>query len=942
MTVIERIHQDHRDLARVLKKHAGIRRVVEDLYPNTAHFIYELLQNAEDTGATEAAFVLTADKLVFEHDGRAFNEADIRAITDIGEGTKTEDNEQIGRFGIGFKAVFAYTETPRIWSPSYSFKISEMVLPSEIPSVSNLRKRTRFEFPFNSRKMHQAQAFSEVKAGLEEISDNTLLFLSNIEMIHWRIDGVREGRLLRIQHSDHHIGILRENDDRPTESTNFLRFTEPVDGFECQHAAVAFELEPILRDDPSIGSTPLEEQFRISPSKRGCVAVYFTAAKETSNLRFHLHAPFVPDLSRSSIKDTPANLPLFKQLAGIAAKSLSSIRDLGLLDREFLAVLPNSQDEVSTQYADIRDAIVDAMNKRALTPTHAGGHEPAGRLLQAEAGLKSLLDHDDINFLFDTTNHRRDWAITARQRNSREDRFLSDLDIKRWGVEQFVKELDKRLSNKSRFCFSTTSWKQGPDGPFLGWICRKPAEWHRALYALFYRELENKLNLFKQICIVRCSDGEYRIGSHTYFPTPETREDTIHPRVAEETYTGGGTKTEQKRARAFLDGVGVCEVGEYEQIEAILKRRYAAPASVPPWQTHQSDLRRFIALVEDKPSTSSLFKDYFIIEGSNHLWSRPGGLYLDEPYLKTGLKAYYEPLASGANRTALSDAYSDFDMLPQLIEFAQSCGVADRLAIAEVSCRDNPEKKELLSAPGSVLTETGIDTDFAIPELEALFETPNPALSHLVWQTLCVRSDDKRILKATYQKNKSNYPRYADSQLVHQLRNAAWVPQQDATFVRPAEASSDLLPKVFPFDPGWAWITKIYFGEETETLIQGFADALGFGDDELAVFRRFVDLAPDIRKGLLEGVSQVDLPVNKPNNPDRRARSVRKNARQAPERKTEQRKRLVSVNRDRIKREKATPYLRELYTNADGVTFCQACKDSLQGDSKVLRFLIAM
>ena len=39
----------------------GIRRIVEDLYPDTAHFIYELLQNAEDTGASEAAFVLTAD-----------------------------------------------------------------------------------------------------------------------------------------------------------------------------------------------------------------------------------------------------------------------------------------------------------------------------------------------------------------------------------------------------------------------------------------------------------------------------------------------------------------------------------------------------------------------------------------------------------------------------------------------------------------------------------------------------------------------------------------------------------------------------------------------------------------------------------------------------------------------------------------------------------------
>ena len=937
MSVIERVRQDRGDLARVLKKHAGIRRIVEDLYPDSAHFIYELLQNAEDTGATEAAFVLTADRLVFEHNGRTFDEADIRAITDIGEGTKAEDDEQIGRFGIGFKAVFAYTETPRIWSPSYAFEISEMVLPSEIPSDPSLGDRTRFEFPFNSGKKPQGQAFSEVQDGLEEISDNTLLFLSNIEEIQWRIDGGRVGRLLRILHTDHHTEILREIDGRPTESANFLRFTEPVDGLERQHAAVAFALEPVSGNDPSIGLTPFAKKFRIAPSERGCVAVYFTAAKETSNLRFHLHAPFVPELSRSSIKDTPANAPLFAQLAGLAAESLSSIRDLGLLDREFLAVLPNSQDEIPGQYAPIRDAIVDAMNERALTPKHTGGHAPAGRLLQAEAGLKELLDREDIHFLVDTDDDPRDWAIAATQRNSRVDRFLRGLDIQQWGVEQFVEVLDERFSNKRRLCYSTYTWKQGPDGPFLDWMRPKPAEWHRALYALFHRELEDELNLFDQICIVRRSDGEYGTGCQSYFPTPETREDPIHPRVAEDTYAGGGTKTEQTRARAFLEGVGVREVGEFQQIEAILEQRYADPTRVPPWQTHQSDLRRFIALVEKDRSASTLFKDYFIFQGSNGLWSRPNDLYLDAPYLETGLKAYYGPLASEASRTALSDVYSTFDMLPRLIAFARMCGATDRLEIATVSCTNNPEKERLHSAPGSILTPTGIDTDFAIPKLGTLFETPNLALSRLVWNALCDRAHDKSILKAIFRYNQSNYHHSADSQLVHQLRNAVWVPQADDVFVHPAEALRDLLPDGFPFDPGWAWLTAIRFGAETEKRAaqlrrtQEIAAELGFRDEAaLADGMRFADLAPDTRQRILaEHDSQVDLPVHEPGNPDRRAESVRENARQAPERRTERRERSVSVNRDPTKREETAPYLRELYTNADGVTFCQACKDRL-------------
>ena len=242
MSVIERVRRDREDLARVLTKYAGIRRIVEDLYPDTAHFIYELLQNAEDTEASEASFELSPESLAFEHDGRTFDEADIRAITNIGEGTKSDDEERIGRFGIGFKAVFAYTETPRIWSPTFCFGIARMVLPSELPPDPGLGGRTRFEFPFDSAKKPRAQAFQEVRDGLEEISDNTLLFLSSIEEIQWRIVGGREGRLLRIQHSEHHIEILREIDGSPTESSHFLRFTERVEGLEHQYSAIAFQL----------------------------------------------------------------------------------------------------------------------------------------------------------------------------------------------------------------------------------------------------------------------------------------------------------------------------------------------------------------------------------------------------------------------------------------------------------------------------------------------------------------------------------------------------------------------------------------------------------------------------------------------------------------------------------------------------------------------------
>jgi hypothetical protein len=39
------------------------------MYADSAHFIYELLQNADDAGATTISFTLSDKQLVIEHDG---------------------------------------------------------------------------------------------------------------------------------------------------------------------------------------------------------------------------------------------------------------------------------------------------------------------------------------------------------------------------------------------------------------------------------------------------------------------------------------------------------------------------------------------------------------------------------------------------------------------------------------------------------------------------------------------------------------------------------------------------------------------------------------------------------------------------------------------------------------------------------------------------------
>jgi HSP90 family molecular chaperone len=99
------------------------------MYSDRTHFVFELLQNAEDAGASRILFRLFDNRLEVTHDGRPFNELDVRGVCGVGEGTKAEDLTQIGKFGIGFKSVYAYTSTPEVHSGDESFRIENYVRP---------------------------------------------------------------------------------------------------------------------------------------------------------------------------------------------------------------------------------------------------------------------------------------------------------------------------------------------------------------------------------------------------------------------------------------------------------------------------------------------------------------------------------------------------------------------------------------------------------------------------------------------------------------------------------------------------------------------------------------------------------------------------------------------------------------------------------------------
>jgi superfamily II DNA or RNA helicase len=104
--------------------------------------LFELVQNAADAmrlGSGRCEVVLTADTLYVANSGEPFTVDGVIAL--MGTHDSIKRDEQIGRFGLGFKSLLAVTDSPRVFSRSGSFAFdrqeSEHVLRGLVPGLAH-------------------------------------------------------------------------------------------------------------------------------------------------------------------------------------------------------------------------------------------------------------------------------------------------------------------------------------------------------------------------------------------------------------------------------------------------------------------------------------------------------------------------------------------------------------------------------------------------------------------------------------------------------------------------------------------------------------------------------------------------------------------------------------------------------------------------------------
>ena len=108
----------------------SIQRILKT-YPRDHQILKELIQNADDAGATEIHFVRDGrthgkERIFHEsweplqgpalcvYNNRPFTTADLEGIQRLGEGSKRDDPCKTGQYGIGFSSVYHLTDVPSI------------------------------------------------------------------------------------------------------------------------------------------------------------------------------------------------------------------------------------------------------------------------------------------------------------------------------------------------------------------------------------------------------------------------------------------------------------------------------------------------------------------------------------------------------------------------------------------------------------------------------------------------------------------------------------------------------------------------------------------------------------------------------------------------------------------------------------------------------------
>lgn len=759
-------------------------KLAAELYDDRTHFIFELLQNAEDAlgrrgkwhGARKVSFHLTPTSLTLSHFGKPFDEADVRSVCDIAESTKNETS--IGRFGLGFKSVYTVTDLPEIHSGDEDFSIEDYVFPKQLNRSARSTDETQIILPLRPGDIG---AIQEITAGFRRLNPSALLFLRHIDEISWNIEGGASGFYLRnspelLGPNVQRITVIGQEDGSPEVEQHWLVFHRDVFSAKRQKTGrveIAFSLIAI-KESPG--------RWTVQPLAKSPLVVFFPTVVE-SHLGFLVQGPYRTTPSRDNIPPgEPWNQHLVKETSSLLVEAMIWMRDKAMLNTSALRCLPLDRGKFpkDSRFAPMFDSVRQAFQEQELLPAFESRYVTAYQTKLARTQeMRKLFSPTQVTALFST-------EFTA---------WLSD-DItqdKAPEIRQYLmRELDIDEITPVRLIQSLTK----------SFLETQSDEWMLRLYEFLSSQEKALHRHLDTVPLIRLDNGEHVVvrengKAKAFLPSAiATSFPTIHYAVCA-----------TPEARAFLISLGITEPDPVDDvIWNILPKYQQAPVDIDD-KAYAADIERIFAAFKTD-STMQKEKLRTVLSDTHFVMVVDTGdskTYLAKPRETYIATERLQQLFAGVPGILLVD--DEYDCLhgEDIRNLLVSCGASRYLIPQKVPSVLEPSLK------AHIRKEAGLERaswenapeDFTLRGLDPLLEllpTLKPeeviARAKVLWEALVdleVRSNSSffGIYKWGYF-HEAKAAKF-DALFIKMLNQIAWIPSTDGRLVLPGSVMFDTL-----------------------------------------------------------------------------------------------------------------------------------------------------
>ncbi|HDU2653023.1 TPA: DUF3883 domain-containing protein [Yersinia enterocolitica] len=802
------------------------------LYDDRTHFIFELLQNAEDALARRPAdtylrtvsFELRADCLILSHYGEPFNEADVRSVCDIAESTK--NNSAIGRFGLGFKSVYTVTHRPEIHSGEESFAIEDYVFPVRADAVSLKKNETKIILPLAPDDKSVAQ---DIISGFHRLGPNSLLFLKHIEEISWTVINGTSGFYLRnkpevLGPNVQRVTVLGQESGEEEVDQNWLVFQRDV-----------FSLEEQTTGKVEIAFSQIQEarspcNWIMQPLPRSPLIVFFPTVVE-SHLGFLVQGPYRTTPSRENITpEDPWNKLLLNKTALMLSDAMLWMRDNQMLDVATLRCLPldGEKHAKGTLFAPLFDAVRQAFYQHALLPAHDNLYITAGEAKLARSNeLRSLFNPQQLAEL--TESKVAVWLSGEITLDKTPEllRYLTDeLDVEQIVPSKIIPALNKKFLEEQ-----SDAWVM----KLYEFLSTQEAIVRRYLETIPLIRLENRVHV----------TAREKGANKVFLPSKNI---TNFPTVSRAVCA-------TPEAFSFLRSLKISEPDPVDDVILHVLPKYQKDRGTVDSSIYAADIKRILSAFRTDSSTQkdklryALRDTHFVsvVDTANNMTYRvkPSDAYIATDRLKN--------LFAEVPGVYIVDEQLDCLRGEEIRELLVSCGASRYLMPISVASNLSEAQKEQLRRESGLerITEEVSFTDTMLRGLETLLEqlpslTPEVAKirAEELWKALIdLESYRQAVFTGNYSWRFARQDKTAqfNAQFVRMLNQVAWIPNDEGKLMPPGLVLFDSLG----WKPSPSLQSRISF---KPPIIDQLAKAAGIDPAVLDLLRSNPELIEELLK----------------------------------------------------------------------------------------------